>query len=98
MDSYADDLSELIETLRLTGCTLVGHSAGGGEVARYVGRLGTKRVAKAVLVAAVTLMLKTHANPSGLPINRRPMVPVRAHHVGGLSVKAAIASCVLKKT
>jgi non-heme chloroperoxidase len=49
MDSYADDLSELIETLRLTGCTLVGHSAGGGEVARYVGRHGTKRVAKAVL-------------------------------------------------
>ena len=69
MDSYADDLSELIETLRLTGCTLVGHSAGGGEVARYVGRHGTKRVAKAVLVAAVTpLMLKTPANPSGLPI------------------------------
>src|ERR1035437_1543016 len=59
MDTYADDLSELIETLRLTGATLVGHSAGGGEVARYIGRYGTKRVAKVVLVSAVPpLMLK----------------------------------------
>ena len=69
MDTYADDLSELIETLNLRGVTLVGHSAGGGEVSRYIGRHGTKRVAKAVLVAAVPpLMLKTHANPGGLPI------------------------------
>ena len=69
MDTYADDLAELIETLDLNGATLVGHSTGGGEVARYIGRHGTKRVAKAVLVGAVPpLMLKTDANPGGLPI------------------------------
>ncbi len=69
MDTYADDLSILIETLHLNGVTLIGHSTGGGEVARYIGRYGTKRVAKAVLVGAVTpLMLKTDANPGGLPI------------------------------
>ena len=69
MDTYADDLSELIETLGLNGTTLVGHSAGGGEVARYMGRHGTRRVGKAVLVGAVTpLMLKTAANPGGLAI------------------------------
>jgi non-heme chloroperoxidase len=68
MDTYADDLSELIESLDLTGATLVGFSAGGGEVARYIGRHGTKRVARAALVAAVPpLMLKTDANPGGLP-------------------------------
>jgi non-heme chloroperoxidase len=65
MDTYADDLSELTETLDLRGATLVGHSAGGGEVARYIGRHG----AKAVLVGAVTpLMLKTEANPGGSPM------------------------------
>jgi non-heme chloroperoxidase len=70
MDTYADDLSELIETLDLNGATLVGHSAGGGEVARYIGRHGSKRVAKAVLVGAVPpLMLKTDANPGGLSID-----------------------------
>ena len=69
MDTYADDLSELIEALGLTRAALVGHSAGGGEVARYIGRHGTTRVAKAVLVGAVTpLMLKTAANPDGLAI------------------------------
>jgi non-heme chloroperoxidase len=69
MDTYADDLAELIETLDLSGATLVGHSAGGGEVARYIGRHGTRRVAKVVLVGAVTpLMLKTAANPGGLPM------------------------------
>lgn len=69
MDTYADDLSELMETLDLTAATLIGFSAGGGEVARYVGRHGTKRVARAGLIAAVPpLMLKTPANPSGLPI------------------------------
>jgi non-heme chloroperoxidase len=69
MDTYADDLSELIEALGLTRAALVGHSAGGGEVARYIGRHGTTRVAKAVLVGAVTpLMLKTAANPGGLAI------------------------------
>jgi non-heme chloroperoxidase len=69
MDTYADDLSELIETLDLHGATLVGHSAGGGEVARYIGRYGTKRVAKVVLVSAVPpLMLKINSNPDGMPI------------------------------
>lgn len=69
MDTYADDLSELIEKLDLTGAVLVGFSAGGGEVARYIGRHGTKRVAKAVLIGAVTpLMLRTAANRDGLPI------------------------------
>jgi non-heme chloroperoxidase len=69
MDTYADDLSELIEELDLKGAVLIGFSAGGGEVARYIGRHGTKRVAKAALIAAVPpLMLKTAANPGGLPI------------------------------
>ena len=69
MDGYADDLASVIETLDLEDATLVGHSTGGGEVARYIGRHGTKRVAKVVLVAAVPpLMLKTAANPEGLPM------------------------------
>jgi non-heme chloroperoxidase len=69
MDTYADDLSTVLETLRLNGVTLVGHSAGGGEVARYIGRHGTKRVAKIVLLSAVPpLMLQTRANPGGLPL------------------------------
>src|SRR5674476_155374 len=69
MDTYADDLSDLIEKLDLKGVILVGFSAGGGEVARYIGRHGTKRVAKAALISAVPpLMLKTAANPGGLPI------------------------------
>jgi non-heme chloroperoxidase len=69
MDGYADDLATVIETLDLKDATLVGHSTGGGEVARYIGRHGTKRVAKAVLVAAVPpIMLKSAANPEGLPI------------------------------
>jgi len=69
MDTYADDLSELIETLKLENATLVGFSAGGGEVARYIGRHGTKRLKKAALISAVPpLMLKTAANQDGLPI------------------------------
>ena len=69
MDGYADDLAAVIEALDLTDATLVGHSTGGGEVARYIGRHGTRRVAKAVLIAAVPpIMLKTEANPEGLPI------------------------------
>jgi len=68
-DTFAADLAVLVETLDLKDAILVGHSMGGGEVARYIGRHGTKRVAKAVLIAAVTpLMLKTAANPGGLPI------------------------------
>ena len=69
MDGYADDLAALIEALDLRGITMVGHSTGGGEVARYIGRYGTERVARAVLIAAVPpLMLKTPANPEGLPM------------------------------
>ena len=70
MNTYADDLAELIETLDLKGVFLIGFSAGGGEVARYIGRHGTKRLAKAALISAVTpLMLKTTANPGGLPMD-----------------------------
>lgn len=70
MDGYADDLAAVIEALDLRDATLVGHSTGGGEVARYIGRHGTKRVAKAVLVAAVPpIMLKSPANTEGLPID-----------------------------
>jgi len=69
MDTYADDLSELITDLDLNGILLVGHSTGGGEVARYIGRHGTSRVAKVVLMGAVTpLMLRTENNPGGLPL------------------------------
>lgn len=69
MNTYADDLSELMDTLGLMEAVLIGFSAGGGEVARYMGRHGTKRVAKAALIAAVPpLMLKTEANPGGLPL------------------------------
>jgi non-heme chloroperoxidase len=69
MDTYADDLAELIETLDLRDTILVGHSTGGGEVTRYIGRHGTSRVAKAVLLGAIPpLMLKTDANPNGTPI------------------------------
>src|SRR6476660_4385505 len=70
LDTYADDLAALVEALDLKGAVHVGHSTGGGEVARYIGRHGTKRVAKAVLIGAVPpLMLKTAANPGGLPID-----------------------------
>ena len=69
MDTYADDLAQLIESLDLKDAVLVGHSTGGGEVARYIGRHGTSRVSKAILVGAVPpLMLKTASNPGGLPI------------------------------
>jgi non-heme chloroperoxidase len=69
MDTYADDLAALVEALDLKNAIHVGHSTGGGEVARYIARHGTKRVAKAVLIGAVPpLMLKTPANPGGLPI------------------------------
>jgi non-heme chloroperoxidase len=69
MDQYADDLAEVIEQLGLTNVVLVGHSTGGGEVTRYLGRHGTDRVAKAVLVGAVPpLMLRTPENPGGLPV------------------------------
>ena len=69
MNTYADDLATLLDTLDLKNAVLIGFSAGGGEVARYIGRHGTKRLAKAALVSAVPpLMLKTANNPGGLPI------------------------------
>lgn len=69
LDTYAGDLSALMEALDIRDAIMIGHSTGGGEVARYLGRYGTKRVAKAALVSAIPpLMLKTAANPSGLPI------------------------------
>src|SRR5207248_7076938 len=69
MDTYADDLATLVQSLDLRDVIHVGHSTGGGEVARYIGRHGTKRVAKAVLVAAVPpIMLKSATNPEGLPM------------------------------
>jgi non-heme chloroperoxidase len=69
LDTYADDLAELVEALDLKDAIHVGHSTGGGEVTRYIGRHGTKRVAKAVLISAIPpLMLKTAANPGGLPM------------------------------
>ena len=70
MDTYADDLAELFEALDLKDAVMVGHSTGGGEVARYLGKHGTKRVSKAVLISAVPpLMLKTDNNPEGLPLS-----------------------------
>jgi len=69
MNTYADDLAKLMEALDVKGATLIGHSTGGGEVARYIGRHGTKRVSKAVLIGAVTpIMIKNSNNPSGLPM------------------------------
>ncbi len=69
IDTYADDLATLVRTLNLKNAIHIGHSTGGGEVARYIGRFGTERVAKAVLIGAITpLMLKTSANPAGTPI------------------------------
>src|ERR1700732_3293681 len=70
MNGYADDLAAVIEALNLKDATLVGHSTGGGEVARYIGRHGSRRGAKAVLIGAVPpIMLKTEANPGGLPMS-----------------------------
>lgn len=84
MDTYADDLAELIEALNLRDIVLVGFSAGGGEVARYIGRHGTKRVAKVVFISAVTpLLVQSAANPDGVPMekydgNRRASLADRA--------------------
>src|SRR3989441_3811418 len=93
MDTYADDLAELVQKLDLKNAIHVGHSTGGGEVARYIGRHGTKRVAKAVLIAAVPpLMLKTAANPGGLPISvfdglRASVVADRSQFFRGLAIQ-----------
>src|SRR6516165_8148736 len=69
MDHYADDLAELVKQLDLTNAVHVGHSTGGGEVARYIGRHGTSRVARAVLIGAVPpVMIKKESNPGGTPL------------------------------
>ena len=92
MDTYADDLAELTEALNLKDAIHVGHSTGGGEVARYIARHGPKRVAKAVLVGAVApLMLKTAANPGGLPMEvfdglRNSVLTDRAQFFKDLSI------------
>jgi non-heme chloroperoxidase len=84
MDTYADDLAQLIEQLDLREVILVGHSTGGGEVAHYLGRHGTARVSRAVLLSAVPpLMLKTDANPGGLP--RKAFDDIRAGVAGNRS-------------
>src|SRR5713101_4291015 len=80
MNTYADDLAELVQKLDLKNAIHVGHSTGGGEVARYIARHGTKRVAKAVLIGAVPpLMLKTAANPGGLPIEAFDQIRAGVH-------------------
>jgi non-heme chloroperoxidase len=92
MDHYADDLAALIDALDLHDAILVGHSTGGGEVARYIGRHGTARLSKAVLVGAVPpLMLKTASNPGGLPIKtfdqiRASVIADRSQYFKDLSV------------
>jgi len=92
MDTYADDLANLIEALNLREATLVGHSTGGGEVARYIGRHGSKRIAKAVLIGAVPpIMLKTATNPGGLPMStfdgiRAGVLGDRSHFFKGLRI------------
>jgi non-heme chloroperoxidase len=86
MNTYADDLAGLIDKLDLKGAALIGFSTGGGEVARYVGRHGTKRVARIALIAAVPpLMLKTKDNPGGLPID-----PFDAMRAGSIANRAQL--------
>src|SRR5690606_4245510 len=93
MDSYADDLAELIEALDLQDIAMVGHSTGGGEVVRYVGRHGTERVAKVVLISALPpFLLQTGPNPAGLPIElfdalRAGMFADRSQFYGDLAIR-----------
>lgn len=92
MDTYADDLAQLLEALDVKGATMVGHSTGGGEVARYIGRYGTSRVAKAVLISAVPPhMAKSPTNPQGAPMDvfdglRKNLVGDRADFFRGLAM------------
>ena len=100
MDTYADDLAELFDHLDVTGATMIGHSTGGGEVARYIGRHGSKRVAKAVLTGAVPpIMLQTEANPGGLPLSVfdgfRAAVLNRPSNGWGLSTCCTPPCCAL---
>jgi len=93
MNGYADDLADVIETLEIKNVTLVGHSTGGGEVVRYIARHGTKRVSKVVLIGAVPpIMLKTAANPDGLPIEafdalRATLIQDRAQFYRDLAIR-----------
>ena len=97
MDMYADDLAALVEKLDLKNAIHVGHSTGGGEVARYIGRHGTKRVAKAVLIGAVPpLMLKTAANPGGLPMEVFDQIR-RRRPGGSLAVLQGFERAVLRR-
>jgi non-heme chloroperoxidase len=92
MDTYADDLAELMEALDLKDAVLVGHSTGGGVVARYIGRHGTSRVAKVVLIASVTpSLLKTPGNPDGTPLEvfdgfRKAVITNRAQFLKDLTM------------
>jgi len=92
MDTYADDLAQLLEKLDLEGITMVGHSTGGGEVARYIGRHGNSRVKKAVLISAVPpVMLKSAKNPDGIPLSvfdeiRNDVEKNRAQYFRDLSI------------
>jgi non-heme chloroperoxidase len=97
MDMYADDLAALVEKLDLKNAIHVGHSTGGGEVASYIGRHGTKRVAKAVLIGAVPpLMLKTAANPGGLPMEVFDQIR-RRRPGGSLAVLQGFERAVLRR-
>ena len=97
MDTYADDLAALVQALDLKDAIHVGHSTGGGEVARYIGRHGTTRVSKVVLIGAITpLMLQTPANPGGLPlkvVRRHP----RRRPEGPLTVLQGLERAVLRR-
>ena len=97
MDGYADDLAAVMETLDLKDAMLVGHSTGGGEVTRYIGRHGTKRVAKAVLIAAVPpIMLKSAANPEGLPYGGLRQ-HAEWHDEGPLTILQGFGGTVLRR-
>jgi non-heme chloroperoxidase len=91
LDTYADDLAELVQKLDLKDTIHVGHSTGGGEVARYIGRHGTKRVAKAVLIGAIPpLMLQTAANPGGLPIAKDLSMPFYGYNRPGAKISEGV--------
>ena len=107
MDTYADDLAELFKSLDLKDAIMVGHSTGGGEVARYLGRHGTERVAKAALISAVPpLMLKTDKNPTGQPMSvfdelrsgtrSQPPPVLQGHHPSVLWLQSARQQKFLK--
>ena len=96
MNGYADDLAAVIEALDLKDATLVGHSTGGGEVARYIGRHGTKRVAKAVLSPRAAHHAEFRANPEGLPIEVFDQHAER-YHAGSVAVLQGPCDAVLRR-